>query len=110
MIRIAAWIAMFTLPAFTAQNGPIVRMGDAHVRQVGAAGLALPATSAPVQASVCNALGVAHYGQPVPGGGTLACIAHGNAVTRTDLAGSAFFSAINGSPRNQAIFIADAQG
>jgi hypothetical protein len=110
MVRIAAWIALFALPAFTAQNGPIVRLGDEHVRQVGAAGLAQPATSAPVQASVCNALGVARYGQAVPGGGTLACIAHGNAVTRTDLAGSAFFSAINGSPRNQAIFIADAQG
>jgi hypothetical protein len=108
----SACLALLAFPWFAPQQVPIVRVGDDRFRQTDSAGLApsSAAGSAPAQASVCSTLGVARYGEPVPGGGTLASFAHANAVTRTDLGGSAFYSAINGSPRNQAIFAADAQG
>ena len=96
-------IAFAALLASTAagQTAPVVRVADDTVRNVESAHAA-PATttqnaSAPV--GVCGTLGVAHYGQAVPGGGTLASIAHGNAVSRAGLDGSGFFSAIDGTPR-----------
>jgi hypothetical protein len=113
MVRPLAFAAaVLALPASAAHQGPIVRIADAQLRPPGASELAPAprAGSASVQVGVCNTLGVARYGQAVPGGGTLASVAHAHAPTRTGLGGSAFFSMINGSLRNQAIFVADAQG
>jgi hypothetical protein len=110
----ASCVAFVVLSAVHAagQSGPIVRTANGAVRSPGAAVAApAPATgSASAQVGLCGTAGVAHYGEAVSGGGTLASIAHGNAVNRAGLDGSVFFSRIDGTPRNQAIFKADAQG
>jgi len=66
--------------------------------------------SNPLVASVCSKVFRRGYGDAVPGGGSLACIAHANAGTRSGLDGTAFFSQIDGSTRNQGIFVADSAG
>jgi hypothetical protein len=106
-----AW-SVLTLSALAQAQGPRVRIQSDRVRPVRAPELG-PARAEVVAAAplgVCDALEVAHQGQAVPGGGTLASVAHFNAVTRTGAGGSAFYSPIGGSPRNQGIFVADAQG
>src|SRR5688572_14648755 len=102
-----AFAVLLAVPA-AGQSGPIVRTANGAVRASGAPSAApAPASgSASAQVGLCGTLGVARYGQAVPGG-TLACIAHANAVNRSGLEGSVFFSGINGSLRNQAIFAAD---
>jgi hypothetical protein len=94
------------------QSAPFVRVADGSIRTMASAqatpAALAPSASAPV--GVCGSQGVAHCGQTVPGGGTLATIAHANAATRAGIGGSAFYSAIDGSLRNQGIFVADANG
>ncbi len=94
-----------------AQTSPIVRVHDEVVRRDGSTATATATVgSQSFSTSICSNLLVAGYGDPVVGGGTLACIAHGNAGTRSGADGSAFFSQINGSLRNQGIFVADSTG
>lgn len=66
------------------------------------------AASAP---DACAALAArAWHGQPVPGGGTLSPVAFVNPATAGLGGRVAFFAQVDGSPRNQGIFTADAAG
>lgn len=89
-------------------RAPYVRIDYRTVR--GAVPPSAP-TQIPVSITACTSLSaVAFHGQAVPGGGTLAPAAFFNSATMSSAGTIAFYSQVNGSPRNQGIFKADAQG
>ncbi|MBL8695518.1 MAG: IPT/TIG domain-containing protein [Planctomycetes bacterium] len=65
---------------------------------------------APMAAVSCGSVAVAKNGQPIPGGGSLSLGAFMDPAPCTGPGKVAFMSWISGSPRNQAIFWADAGG
>lgn len=111
------------VPAFAAAlasaqttSVPLVRVANDELRlspatpAIVAAPIATGGGTAALVATVCATFAVARYGDPVPGGGTLACVAPGNAGTRTDLDRTAFFSDVSGGTSNQGMFTANAGG
>ncbi len=58
----------------------------------------------------CDLIGLAHYGQDVPGGGTLGSIAFADGATISSTGRIAFVSRIDGAERNQGIFSAGEDG
>src|SRR5688572_26901308 len=98
----------------SAQSAPIVRThGDVTRSLAGPSALAATSNASGGSYSatqVCSSQVVAGYNDPVSGGGTLGCIAHGFGATRSGFDGSAFFSPVSGSARNQGIFVADSGG
>jgi hypothetical protein len=90
-------------------TGPVVRVRDDDVRTVRSKPVPAPSSSA-IASSVCSIRFLTGYGDPAPGGGVLQTIAHANPGTRSGLTGSAFFSDVGGTDRNQGIFLFDDQG
>ncbi len=94
-------------------SSPLVRVSKDESRSSPAvapitlAPIATDHTTAALAATVCATLAVARYGDPAPGGGTLACVAPGHAGTRTDLDQTAFFSDVSGGTSNQGVFAAE---
>jgi hypothetical protein len=92
-------------------NAPFARVHDDVIRR-GAA----PATSLPPQplpaVLLCGTLPVARHGQavPPPTGGTLSPIAFANPACVNRGGRFAFVAGVNGSARNQGVFVADAGG
>lgn len=89
-----------------------VRVHDAVTIPGHAARGAAGGGSGPVAAtaSFCGLTAPAFHGQPVPGGGTLAPGAFFNPAVVDDSGRIAFFAQVNGSPRNQGIFVAGPGG
>jgi hypothetical protein len=58
----------------------------------------------------CDLIGLAHYGQDVPGGGTLGSIAFADGATVSSTGRIAFVSRIDGVERNQGVFSAGEDG
>lgn len=70
-----------------------------------------PPAASPKSIVACTSLSsVAFHGQAVPGGGTLSPSAFFNSATLSSTGTVAFYSQVNGSPRNQGIFTAGPQG
>jgi hypothetical protein len=61
-------------------------------------------------ATVCSKSALAWHNQPVPGGGVLSPLAHGNPTSLSAGGRIVFFADVNGVLRNQGIFAADAMG
>ncbi|HTF88718.1 MAG TPA: hypothetical protein VK843_09940 [Planctomycetota bacterium] len=95
----------------SAQSAPIVRIHDDVTRSHAGSRPQSPSSGGSYSsASVCSTNLLTGYNDPVAGGGTLGCVAHGFGGTRSGVGGTAFFSPISGSLRNQAFFIADSTG
>jgi hypothetical protein len=98
--------------SLTAQGQPFVRVHDDVVRTYPAP-LVPPPPPPPIQAASlapCATLPVAWHSQAVPGGGTLSPIAPGNPACVNRDGAFAFIADVNGSPRNQGVFVVDAAG
>jgi hypothetical protein len=93
-------------------SGPCVRVDASTVRAVPGSPQRVHGSSSGsyAAASVCSTTALAWHNQIVPGGGTLSPIAFSNDASVSSSGSLVFFANVNGSPRNQGVFRADAQG
>src|SRR5712692_8502168 len=101
--------ALLTVTSVVAQT-PYVMMSDhGVVERLERVGFDNPGTVAE-RPEACDLIGLAHYGQDVPGGGTLGSIAFADGATISSTGRIAFVSRIDGTERNQGIFSAGEDG
>src|SRR5260370_27431010 len=102
--------ALLTVTSVVAQT-PYVMMSESGVveRRERGVGFDNHGTVAE-RLEACDLIGLAHYGQDVPGGGTLGSIAFADGATISSTGRIAFVSRIDGAERNQGIFSAGEDG
>ncbi len=117
MIRrpLAVLVLPLLVTGLAAQSVPFVRVHDGVVRAAAAAapgGIPHAGSAAALLAGVlpCATLPIAWHAQTVPGGGTLSPIAPGNPACVNRAGAFAFVADVVGSPRNQGVFVVDANG
>src|SRR5262245_39597341 len=106
---------LLALAAPAALTQSVVRVHDdvtiASPADLAGAGPAAGGTlAAGAAATTCGAAALASHNQAVPGGGTLNPVAFVNPAIVNNSGRIAFISLVNGSPRNQGVFVADANG
>lgn len=113
LARTTSIIAVLTIAAsLAAQGQPFVRVHDDVIRVCPAPLVPPPPPPATLAATLapCATLPIAWHSQPVPGGGTLSPIAPANPACVNRDGAFAFIADVNGSSRNQGVFVVDANG
>lgn len=107
---LAAVLALWFAPAFAA-DVPYALSHDRVARGSPLDGAAPTAGGPKLGAAACaSSVALAWHGQAVPGGGTLSPVAFVHPATVSKSGRIAFYAQVDGSPRNQGIFTADASG
>ena len=108
----ASWTIILLGPGSTLAQNPYVKISDRAAVERIDQGTIFNEQSAHrrSQTGVCDLVGLAFYGQEVPGGGTLASISFADGATISPDGQVALVSKINGADRNQGVFVAGRDG
>src|SRR5229473_2758028 len=109
----ASWAATLLTATSAVAQMPFVKMSDHALskRMDRGTGLDLQrALATGLRDDTCELLGLARYGQDVPGGGTLVSIAFADGESINSMGRIAFVSRVGGAERNQGIFSAGQDG
>jgi hypothetical protein len=109
----ASWAATLLTANLAVAQTPFVKMSDHAVAERMDRGASLDvqgAASSTLRDDTCELLGLARYGQDVPGGGTLGSIAFADGESINSMGRIAFVSRVDGAERNQGVFSAGGDG
>jgi hypothetical protein len=109
---LASWAATLLTATLAVAQTPYVKMSDHAIVERVDLGATFDAQVAPSTGlrDACELLGLARYGQDVPGGGRLGSIAFADGETISPTGRIAFVSRVDGAERNQGIFSAGEDG